>query len=189
MAKAAQERFARVGEKAVKRTRNGRIVLLALPWVLGLGGCAIPLDLLNPALPGQFGFSLNGIVPTPGKVVIAFNNETTFPVFFAVTISDDPNATTGFEIASDTVAANSTSSRVLQCPVPVVTFSNGIGTGGGATVGAPVVVQNVAAGTALATTAAPLTFGTDFDCGDVIEMTVTQTGGAFRLTIRVLPGS
>lgn len=166
------------------RGNTSRLFMLVagLPLLAPLTGCFMATDLLNPGVLSAIGFDPETIIPPQGRVVIAFQNSTQGVALFAAAVSDDVrDVTSNVVMASATnVAANETRTMVVDCPVGIVTpalFA---------------VVLNDAI-TEVAYNGAPLAAGTDFVCGDVIEMRLVQVGdGAaadvFEIQIRVLPG-
>jgi hypothetical protein len=178
----------------MRRNPLGLLVLaLCIPVLAPLTGCAIATDLVNADLLSGFGLDPATVFPSPGKVIVAFVNDTQFSAEFSVVVTPDPLAqTVEYSMGWETVPAGDRSFAVFDCPAAVVTpgelgddFSLSqtavtVTTDGGD-------VQVAYAGT-------PLESGRDFVCGDVIEMQLVQTGAAadaatFLLRVRVVPGS
>jgi hypothetical protein len=165
--------------------RSLRIAALvaALPLFAALPGCFVATDVLNPDFVAGIGFDPATIIPAQGRLIIAFRNATQFTVTGAfATVAKDATATVDelVTVSATDIAANETRTMVVDCPLAVVAP-------GGATV--------AEAGTAVAVAygGSALLSGSDFFCGDVIEIAVVQLGGdeeaaLFDIQVRVLPG-
>ncbi|MCC6359758.1 MAG: hypothetical protein IT450_13515 [Phycisphaerales bacterium] len=155
-----------------------------------LGGCAIPLDLLNTGLASNLGFDAFSISPPEGRVIIAFNNQTGLEAGFFVAYSEsasDPTLNVK-TIFADFVAPDEVRNRVIDCPTGVVTPGD---PGGNGDIAA--FVNDGDQGVEIAYAGEPLVPGRDFNCGDVIEIRLVQIGTGtdeanFALQIRVYPG-
>ncbi|HMQ14822.1 MAG TPA: hypothetical protein PKC49_02505 [Phycisphaerae bacterium] len=155
--------------------RGGYLLLIGSLGLLS--GCAILTDVFNPDTLPSF------IAPDPGVVVVAFHNDSDFPAIMGGGVSFDSNLAT-FEIFGVTVGANSTISRVFDCPVTLI--SAGPPDGGVA------AVVLTADGIEVEGPGVPLTSG-GFRCGDVVEIRLIQIGPGpaaedYRIQVRVLPG-
>jgi hypothetical protein len=155
--------------------RRGGYLLLIGKLSL-LSGCAILTDVFNPDTLPSF------IAPDPGVVVVAFHNDSDFTAIMVGGVSFDSDFET-LEIFSVTVNANSTISRVFDCPVTLI--SAGPPDGG---VAAAVLTAD---GIEVEGPGVPLTAG-GFRCGDVVEIRLQIGPGAaaedYRIQVRVLPG-
>ncbi|MCA9242760.1 MAG: hypothetical protein KDA32_02305 [Phycisphaerales bacterium] len=163
---------------------------VALAGLLSTSGCVVGLDLLSPDARDTLGGLLAPIgvtLPsnTPGRLVVAYTNNTDIPVLFQSAAFDaltDP-VQNGVVL---TVDPGETIGRVLDCPVAV--FSPGLAiTADGAT---QLAVFGAAGGMMFS--------GDDFNCGDVIEVRLDQLGAvdaeggaanaAFVIRVQVRPG-
>lgn len=157
------------------------LLVVCLPLLVPLSGCVVAADLVNADLLSGLGFDPATVVPSEGRLLIAFRNLTQYPASFVAVVSDDTRDPTSnaVTVAAYDVAANDTRIMVVDCPVGIVTPG-----------GAAVLVDGSLVDVAYNGTA--LTAGTDFLCGYVIEIQVSQTGAggeaAFEVQIRVLPG-
>jgi hypothetical protein len=114
-------------------------------------------------------------------VLVTFNNQTQFPATFAAAAFPDMlNAEDVTTLTATNVDGNTTRTLVVDCPVDVI---------------APGVIAVLADGTLveLLYEGTPLVSGSDFQCGDVIEMRVVQLGAgvdatAFAIQVEVLAG-
>jgi len=140
------------------------------------------------------------ILPPPGKIVVAFNNQTDRVVrFYAYALEDAQDVGAGFASVSSDVAPGEVRSGAFDCPVAA------LAPGG---VNADFTIDGVgatydfggAAPVAVTYTGSPA-YGErgDFVCGDVIEIQLIQTivtGGtneqdnqsAFEFRVQVYPG-
>ena len=158
------------------------LLVAGLPVLATLTGCVVAADLVSPAFLSSLGFDPGTVIPSQGRVVIAFRNATTYPAAFAAVVSDDARDATSnaLTVSATDVAGNDTRTMVVECPVGVVT-----------PLGIVALVEDTAV--ELTYAGAPLVSSTDFVCGDVIEMRLVQlagVGGAVELGIevRVLAG-
>lgn len=178
----------------MRRTSLLRIAVLGL--FAPITGCAILTDAVNPDLLAGFGFDPETIVPSQGRIVVVYNNQTNFQVEFH-SVSMDGTFGVGSEDTT-TVEAQGTGNTVFECPVEALVPGQLTGAGGQGDIfdriGA--VVQNAAATTDVAYAGAVLLQGQDFSCGDVIEIRLNVIGGGgdqqnqqnFRISIFVRPG-
>lgn len=154
----------------------------------GMSGCAVVSDLVNPDALTALGFDPATIVSTQGKSVIVFSNMSSTPAYFVATVSDDPaNPVSEVEpLIVGLVDAGETRNSVLDCPIGVITPGNATATftstGGAALVIVGEGLVEIPYG------GSGLRSGTDFLCGDLIEIRLTEAGGAFNIEVRVLPG-
>ena len=165
--------------------------------LLSLAGCAMVTDLINPSFLSTLGVDPATVIRPQGRVVIAFQNSTVATVDFGATVASSLTAlesSTDYVYARD-VAPNETRTMVVDCPAPVImpiapiggTMATAIGQGAeveGSTVEDTTFVV-VYAGAALEE-------GRDYECGDVVEVRVLQTGDVEELEtsirVQVLPG-
>lgn len=172
--------------------RRHRLVALGLSScvLVLLGGCPIVTDAFNPDFLASFG------IPTgtsSGTVLIAFTNDSQFDAQFIAQPFDTLSATSqtvaGGPITAVVVAGQN---RTFAVPCPVGYIVPG-DAASGTTSSASVNVIGAGAVLTLVFTGAPLEAGSDFLCGDVIEMRLSQIGAGaavedFQLRVRVLPG-
>lgn len=155
------------------------VVCVAL--LVPLTGCPLAADLVNPAFLSAFGFDPDTIILPEGRVLVTFNNQTQFPATFAAAAIPDMLEVAGaITLTATNVDGNTTRTLVVDCPVDVI---------------APGVVGVLADGALveLLYEGSPLVSGSDFQCGDVIEMRVVQAGGGadattFVIQVEVLAG-
>lgn len=156
---------------------------------LSLSGCLVGADVLNPSLLPQLGIDPKTIRPQNGIVVVAFNNQTNQDVqFLYYTALDANDLTDGVDLFTETVAPGETNSKALFCPFALFSLGSVGQNGAVTTVGANL------GGTQVQYTGSQLRSGSEFVCGDVIEVSLitTATGdqqnqqATFR--IRVIPG-
>jgi len=166
--------------------------LLLLPTL----GCVFAADLINPDFLGQVGFDPATIVSPPGRVVVAFANDTdqsaTFYAYVAEEVLGD-QITSGSNLTA-VVAAGTTSSRAVDCPFEFLAPGR---LGGDLSESADAAVVGDVAGQETVTYAGtPLVLGVDFVCGDLIEIRLIQTSGGddqaaqtqYDLRVQVHPG-
>jgi hypothetical protein len=166
--------------------------LLLLPAL----GCAFAADLINPDFLRQVGFDPATIVSPPGKVVVAFTNDTdqtaTFYAYVAEEVLGD-QVSSGSSLTG-VVAAGTTSSRAVDCPFEFLSPGR-LGADLGVSSDAALVGDATGQET-VAYAGTPLSLGLDFVCGDLIEIRLTQTGGGddqdaqtqYDLRVQVHPG-
>jgi hypothetical protein len=181
------------------RTFRMVVLLGCLVTVLPLLGCALFTDMLNPDFLSALGVDPATVIRPRGVVVIAFKNSTIATTDFGAsvasslaTLETDPQ----YVYARD-VGPNETRTMVVDCPVGVIAPSAPI-EGNVATAvgeGTQTSGQTTEAVTfSLVYMGSPLVAGSDFDCGDVVEVRVVQTGGGadgaivVTLEVRVLAG-
>ncbi|MBI5863740.1 MAG: hypothetical protein HZB38_04385 [Planctomycetes bacterium] len=163
--------------------RSSRIFLLvAAALAIATDGCVIATDLVNPSLLTGLGFDPQTVIPPQGRLVVAFQNQTAFPVFFGAAFSRreaiDVNK---FEVLqADDVGPDETRSMVLDCPIAVFVPA------------VAAVVANQAA-VVVTYTGSELDVNRDYVCGDVIVVRVVQVGpgtaeGDFQFQVELLPG-
>jgi hypothetical protein len=193
----------RVGDTAMRMwwMRAATAGLATLGLVSG-SGCALAVDFFDPAFAEFLG--LGGLRPTPGSVVVVWNNQTDFPARMAIAVSvdaSDPSQGTSFQV-SDTIESGASDNAVFDCPIGFIRPA-GVAAGERSSdlAAAAATVFNVGGGDTGGTnvdvtfTGATLASGQDFICGDVIEVRLIQVadGGTdaatqFRLTVRRVPG-
>lgn len=156
-------------------------------------GCFVAADLVNPSLLASFGLDPEALNPTPGRVIIALNNQTSFPATFRVGLVDDTGDTT-FSIRE--VEASTTGNVVGRCPVAQVLFTsagNASSVSINASTGSGDNIETVTA--ELSYAGGAITSGDVFNCGDIVELELTQVAGdagdadAFQLRVRVIPSN
>lgn len=159
-------------------------------------GCSVVTDALNPDFLAQMGFDPATIVPPKGRVVVVFNNQTSFPASFQITVSDersDPTSNAQI-IQSDVLDSGREQALAFECPIG--TLTPGVPAGqaqGQQQEQAAAFVQTGQQPAAVAYTGAPLASQSDFFCGDLIELRLIeirdeQGNATFQLEVRVLPG-
>jgi len=153
-------------------------MVAGLPLLVPLTGCLLAADLVNPTVLSAVGLDPATIIPPQGRVLIAFQNSTQGVAAFAAVAYD--SALDAILVSATDVAANETRTMVVDCPVgAVIPLMAG-------TVVNDALAEVVYAG-------APLVAGTDFVCGDVIEVRLIQLGAAadaaaFEMQVQVLAG-
>ncbi len=177
--------------------KRGWVWLAGAVLLLPIGGCTILSDLLAPSLPLQLGLDPSTISPQQGVVLVAFNNTTQFPAtFFAFEAANAQNLSASARNFSALVDAGQQQNEVLDCPVGVVA------PGSLSATFTPETLAATVAGTAGTTTtvaqvayAGPLLeAGHAYTCGDLIEITLSSTGGTggaqagYAISVRVIPG-
>ena len=160
----------------------------------GTLGCAIATDLINPAALSALGLDPATIIPPEGRALVTFNNMSSLSAIFVIAVSDNPGDPTSNAqtIFSEILQPNQAQTASLDCPVGVLTpgtpaadFSTGT---------TAVFVAAGDDGVEVTYNGAPLIFGTDFVCGDLVEMRLVQTGNdatmadSFQILMRVIPG-
>jgi hypothetical protein len=172
--------------------------LLPILSLVPLAGCAIMSDLLAPTLPLQLGLDPATVTPQQGVVLVAFNNTTQFPAtFYAFSSINAQDLTAGSRNFSKVVNAGNQQNEVIDCPVGV------IAPGSLSASFQPQTLAATVAGTSGTTSvnaavdyAGPqLVSGNAFQCGDMIEISLTSTGATatggqsnFAISVRVVPG-
>jgi hypothetical protein len=164
-------------------------IVLALP----VGGCAVLSDILAPSLPLQLGIDAATITPQEGVVLVAFNNTTpSQATFFAFEAINAQNLSAGSRNFSRLVDGGTQQNEVLDCPVGVVAPGSLSATFEPQTLAATVASTSGTTTnlTSVQYTGPVLEAGSAFSCGDMIEITLSPTGGqaGFAITVRVVPG-
>ena len=155
--------------------------VIGLPLLLPLTACFMAVDLVNPAFVSALGVDPATVIPSQGRLVIAFNNATQYDVAAAVAAVShkaSPSASDFTTVAATDIPANETHTMVVDCPVQIVVPG-----------GMTVLVDGAAADALY--TGSPMLAGEDFRCGDVIEIQVVEvgaSGGTFEIRVRVLAG-
>jgi len=178
-------------------------LLLSIATAASLLGCALATDFINPDVLSALGIEPLALLPPPARVMLVYNNETDFEASFLVTVSDDTaDPTSNARSINATLQPNEVIANVLECPLGVITPGTA---SADFTTGTVAVQVTAAAGTGVEANdvtynGAPLVFGDDFQCGDVIEIRAiqfqaeqqaagdTQTQAAFGIRVRVIPG-
>lgn len=180
----------------MKRMRFCRNVL-AMSGLTGLLGCAIATDLVNPDLIQGLGLDQNVISPPLGTVIVVFQNATTSLATMCVAEVPSSDLST-LQTACHDVPAGETRNYVFDCPV--TTIMPGIGDTG--TDQTATTIAGTAAATVVTGTTAvvvdydgsPLRSGLEFNCGDVIQITLIPSAAtgtntaAFAIQVQVLRG-
>jgi len=152
-------------------------------------GCGLSTELFNPDFFSSLGIDAQSIARSPGRIVLAFRNYSNATIVFAsATYTDrsitqfaqnEAEFTASLRLADvQNVAANETRTLVLDCPVRVIVP-------GGITAVTDESAADVTYQGSL------LVVDEDYECGDVIEMGLVQTGDtadSLTLQVRVLPG-
>jgi hypothetical protein len=162
----------------VTRTRSmscGVSVLLACGFVLvGVGGCAVATDLVNPDILTSLGIDPATVTPPKGTVILALHNDTTFDAQMFVRYSQDANGgEDNFIAIGGVVPSGTTTNRVFDCPVTFVQS-------GGALVLTEMPATVMPGGGALRSGS--------FRCGDVVEVLLRQVGADFEMRLILHPG-
>lgn len=150
--------------------------LLGLAGSVGLFGCAIGVDLINPGLIEGFGLDQNLVNPPQGVVVVVLDNQTSAQATMCVAVLPSA-AASSVQSACHDVPAGQTRNYVWNCPIQQVIPGAG-----------DVTADSAGNGTLVGTGAAATTDGVidyggsvlrsgiEFACGDVIHvMLVSQT--------------
>lgn len=188
------ERHTRGGGKAKMKRRTwviGTVGFLGLA-LLSAAGCGVLVDPLNPGLISSLGLDPASVQRPPGRVIMAFENDTTSPaIFVAYHAGDSSDLTKDPQNFSVQVEAAETRNAVIDCPIGIM--------GPGAIL-EDFTIGNTAAGVdtangqvAVLYLGTPLISGSDFNCGDVIVVRLQSaaTGDQqeqFVLTVEVQPG-
>lgn len=167
--------------------------------VMCSAGCVVAADLLNPDLAATLG--VTAVPQRTGSIVVRYSNTSNFSAVFASQWSDDPSdLTSNFaSVPSGAVAPNDAFNFVIDCPVGVWQprgIVGGISSNDLNATSATVVVVG-ADGTVnvldIPFAGAALQSGTDFLCGDLIEVRLVQIGAGAAATdyvirVQVIPG-
>lgn len=159
------------------------------------GGCVVAGDLVNPDFAAALGLDSSVLRPGSGTVIVAFTNSTSFPAEITVAVSSDPGDPTANAqtIAVPLDEPGETRNIVLDCPVGVIT--PGVPHADFSTNSVAAVVFS-GGGVQVTYTGAALVAGSQFSCGDVIEIELRQTGtgtgeqqtNQFSFRVTVIPG-
>jgi hypothetical protein len=161
----------------------------AAVW-LSLVGCAMVTDLISPNFLATLGIDPATVIQPQGRVIIAFQNSTIATTDFGATVASSVAAlaTDPVYVYARDVAPDETRMMVVECPVAAILPSAPIGGSELTAVGSGTRTSGQTTETvdfALAYQGAVLQEGLDFECGDVIEVRVVQTGGGTDTTIAV----
>ena len=163
----------------------GRLVMVVLGvLLLSVLGCSIAADALNPAILSSLGIDPGAFIPSPGVIVVAFNNESsapgTFYAFESASAQDLSFDSRNFSLSVDPAEIRN---EVIECPVGMV--SPGSLTDAFALQGLAATMVTNAGEVTVAYEGSPLVAGQDFSCGDLIEVRVSAT---YVLSVQVHPG-
>lgn len=166
-----------------------KLMSLAL-IVLPLGGCQIAGDLVSPGFLAGIGVDPDSVGGLQGRVVVAFNNTTQFDAQFFVVAADADLLT--FQEASAEVGGGEAGNAVFNCPVDVL-FPGAVTGDANAPAGAAVEVTTPAGIVPVAYAGVLIESGRDYQCGDVVEIRLVQTGQAataadFNILITIRAG-
>lgn len=153
-------------------------------------GCVLATDLVNPNVFASLGLDPDTITAPPGRIVVAFSNETSFPARFNVVVPGDSGT---LVVASQLVQGGDFGNVVFDCPVDFLApgeRSDDLVTP------APEMAIEVLADEDIVVvpyTGSLLQAGDDYFCGDVIEIRLLQIGGGdaaadFAIQVVRLPG-
>lgn len=152
--------------------------------LLSVLGCSIAADALNPAILSSLGIDPGTIIPSPGVIVVAFNNESSAPgefyAFESVSAQDLSIDSRNFSLPVDPFE---TRNEVIECPVGMV--SPGSLTDAFAFQGLAATMETNTGEVTVTYEGTPLIAGQDFSCGDLIEIRVSAT---YILSVQVHPG-
>jgi len=180
-------------------TKN-RVVwgLLATVLLVPLSGCMIAADLINPDFWGQIGIDSALISQPEGTIIVVFNNQTSTTAYFqAFVLPDATDVTRNSRNLAAQVNGGDLRNEVIDCPIELIAPGSLASDYSINTVGATLtVVDDQQTATTVQVeydTALALQEGVAFQCGDVIEIRLSQTGAAeaedqFLLTMSVIPG-
>lgn len=158
--------------------------------LLGLSGCAVGADLLNPGLLSSLGFDPFSLGGGQGSVIILLQNSTARDAFISYGYSLDSGATANSRENTVFVPSDDSVNEVLTCPVAFVR-AGGVGAVSGTATDAAFLVDLLDP-TLIDITVQYSTSGVstgDFTCGDVIVIELTGTDGTgFGVSMRVVPG-
>ena len=171
-----------------RRSRRFGLLAALLVAAVPLMGCAFAADLINPSFFASLGLDPATIVPPAGRVIVAFKNDTTGVAAFSAVVALTQEAADGTStnasdvtvLAADNVAAGETRTLVVDCPFFAIQPAD--------------FVVVTSSGTATwSYQGFAIQYGEDFDCGDIVEISVVQvvnTDGTtgFDNRVRILPG-
>lgn len=159
------------------------LLVAGIGMLVPMLGCIVAADVLNPDFLSAVGLDPATVIPSEGRLLVAFQNSTQATADFRALLSEDfsSNAAEQTQVIAIGVAASETRTLVIDCPVgdflPLEVL----------------VVVSEGAATQVQFVGTPLRSGVDFRCGDVIEMSVVQFTDAegnvtYRIEAQVLPG-
>ena len=148
-----------------------------------LMGCAMAIDLVSPDFIATLGLDPATVIPSQGRIVIAFKNSTQFTIaecFVSIAVDNSTSAEDYIRISARDIAANETRTMLADCPVGIILPGSA-------------VVQQDAGGPAVEYGGGAIMCGYDYLCGDVIQVEVVQSGddtatAAFSIEVKVIPG-
>ncbi len=170
--------------------RTGRgskwIAVMAGALLLAPTGCGVALDALNPAFFAGLGFDPGTIFPPAGVVIVSFTNNTgndaTLYAFEsrATILEEYSRGARNFFIQAD---AGESRNEVIDCPVGTISFGSLDASF------APDDLAIVVADGEVTYEGAPLINGSDFQCGDLIDVQL-YAGGAtgYLMVVQVIRG-
>ncbi len=156
--------------------------------VFPLAGCAFVSDVFSSDLFGALGLDVNRFQPAPGTIIVNFHNQVGVPVvFLAYESADSQDLTQDTRNFSVSVNPGETTNEVISCPVGLVSLGTVDADFAVDATGAIVIPDDQ-----VAYAGAPLILNRDFQCGDVIDVTILPdlgTDNGFTFQIRVFRGS
>jgi len=190
--------------RAWPKTRLVRGLMLGM-MLAPVASCGIPADLLNPGFLVGLGLDPATVIPQQGSVIVAFKNSTThtatFYAFESVSAIKLGQSSRNFSVD---VGPSEVKNEVLDCPVGLISPGELAADFTPDTRAAVVHVVTTAQQTQtqnevdVAYTGDPLTSGSAYTCGDVIEIELSAAAGGtngqtanqqqFVLTVQVIPG-
>ncbi|MCK4340936.1 MAG: hypothetical protein KAY37_04355 [Phycisphaerae bacterium] len=176
---------------------------LTLGLVLApLSGCAVVGDLLNPGFVLGLGLDPATITPPEGTVLVAFNNTTPYPAYFrAYYLVDQNDASRDSRNFSVVVEGGEVENEVIECPVGRIspgTLFNIYSVDPEESVDPVAVITYAASGETIQQVIVeydvsyPVDVGTAFQCGDVVEIRLSEAAAFAEaevvVTVSVIPG-
>jgi hypothetical protein len=183
------------GRKCMRRKTWYSAFVLCGMSVFTLTGCPVAADFFNPSVFTGLGLDPRTITPSQGTLIVLFRNETQSPAVFRAFESSRTSNFTAQNSRNFTVGVEAGESRneVLDCPIRL--FTPGAVDAAGVRDDVAVLTGTAEAAVTVNYEGAILQVGTDYQCGDVIQVTLTEatTGGDnaetnFALIVQVIPG-
>jgi hypothetical protein len=167
------------------------ICVLGGVLLVPLSSCIVAADLLNPDFVSALGIAPVTVFPQTGTIIVTFSNDTTSTARFrAYEIGDPDTPAGGSRNFTLDVPAGEVRNEVLDCPVGRIS----LGVLDASFVATATNAATVYAGTAatdVAYAGSPLNSGSEYNCGDLISVTLTAQGqetATYTLTIEIIPG-
>ena len=169
--------------QAVMHLVAGIVLLVPLP------GCIVAADLFDPSFISSLGIDPITVFPRTGTVIITFSNDTSSTARFrAYEIGDAANPEGNARNFSVDVPAGEVRNEVLDCPVDVISLGT-LDASYAATANAATVYAT--ADTEVTYGGSEMQSGSEYECGDVISVRLTQQGQestTFAVSVEIIPG-